>query len=102
MRGGLLNISSEINPLLIDERMAYRNKASGEAINEAINDALNEDEKSIVEIIRIEPSVSQKVLSDKTGFSRSKVQRIMKKLINNQVIYHDGAKKNGIWRVIGK
>ena len=59
MRGGLLNISSEINPLLIDERMAYRNKASGEAINEAINDALNEDEKSIVEIIRIEPSVSQ-------------------------------------------
>jgi ATP-dependent DNA helicase RecG len=86
----------------IDERMAYRNKASGEAINEAINDALNEDEKSIVEIIRIEPSVSQKVLSDKTGFSRSKVQRIMKKLINNQVIYHDGAKKNGIWRVIGK
>ncbi len=37
----------------------------------------------------------------KAGFSRAKVQRIMKKLVENKVIYREGAKKNGVWKVYG-
>ncbi len=82
----------------IDERTAYRNKAS----NEALNEALNDDERIIVEIIRLSPKASQKEIVRKTGFSRAKVQRIMKKLVENNVIYREGAKKNGAWKMFGE
>lgn len=79
----------------IDERVARRNKASDEALNDA--------ERIIVEIIiRKSPQTSQKEIAEITGFSRSKVQRIMKKLIENKIICREGARKRGIWRVIGK
>lgn len=87
----------------IDERTAHRNKTSDkdshEALNESINDALNGDEKIIVELIKANPSISQESISERSGFSRSKVQRIMKKLSGSHVIYREGAKKNGLWRV---
>ena len=82
----------------IDERTIHRNKAS----NEALNEALNGDEKIIVEIIRLLPKASQREIAQKTGFSRAKVQRIMKKMIENKVIYREGARKNGIWKVFGE
>ena len=87
----------------IDERMARRNKtsdkASSEALNEALNETLNADEKIIVMLITGDPSINQEDISKKTGFSRSKVQRIMKKLSDSHVIYREGAKKDGFWRV---
>ncbi len=90
----------------IDERTAHRNKTSDKAshgaLNEAINDALNGDEKIIVELIKVDPSISQESISERSGFSRSKVQRIMKKLSDSHVIYREGAKKNGLWRVAGE
>ena len=88
----------------IDTRMAYRNialdKASDEAINEAINEALNDDEKAIINVLRADSKVSQIEIAKRTGFSRSKVQRIMKNLTENNVVQRDGAKKNGVWRII--
>ncbi len=83
-------------------RAAHRNKASNEALNEASNEALNDDERIIVEIIRLSPKASQKEIVQKTGFSRAKVQRIMKKLVENNVIYREGAKKNGSWKMFGE
>lgn len=86
----------------IDERTAYRNKASNEALNDALNEALNDDEQIIVEIIRLSPNASQREIVQKTGFSRAKVQRIMKKMVENKVIYREGARKNGVWKVSGE
>ena len=87
----------------IDERMAHRNKtsdkASSEALNEALNEAINADEKIIVKHITGVPSINQEEISKKSGFSRSMVQRIMKKLSDSHVIYREGAKKDGFWRV---
>lgn len=62
----------------------------------------NIDEQIIVEIIRLLPKASQREIVQKTGFSRAKVQRIMKKMIENKVIYREGARKNGIWKVSGE
>ena len=43
--------------------------------------------------------VNQKEMASQTGFSRRKVQRIIKKLADEGIIWRDGAKKNGKWRV---
>ena len=80
----------------IDERLAYRNKA----LNEAVSEALNEAERQIVSIIMEAPDASQIEIAELTGFSRSKVQRIMKELTEKRIIYREGARKNGVWRVI--
>ncbi len=73
----------------IDERMAHRNKTSNKASSEALNEALNADEKIIVKLITGDPSINQEEISKKSGFSRSKVQRIMKKLSDSHVIYRE-------------
>ncbi|MDO4294471.1 MAG: winged helix-turn-helix transcriptional regulator [Eubacteriales bacterium] len=90
----------------IDERTAHRNQESGEAKNEAKseakNEALNDAERTILEIIVEFPQTSQVEIAKKSGFSRSKVQRIMKKLAETEIIYHEGAKKGGLWKVIAK
>ena len=44
--------------------------------------------------------VSQIEIAKRTGYSRSKVQRIMKNLTENNVVQRGGAKKNGVWRII--
>ena len=82
----------------IDTRTVYGNKASGDAGNEALNDA----ERIIIEIIRKFPQASQKEIAEKAEFSRSKVQRTMKNLVEKKVIYREGARKNGVWRVTGQ
>lgn len=88
----------------IDARTTYRNKAldkaSDEALNEAINEALNGDEKAVINILRTDSKVSQIEIAKRTGYSRSKVQRIMKNLTENNIVQRDGAKKNGAWRIM--
>ena len=74
----------------IDTRTAYGNKASGDAGNEALNDAiseaLNDAERIIIEIIRKFPQANQKEIAEEAEFSRSKVQRTMKNLVEKKVI----------------
>lgn len=57
----------------IDERTAHRNKAENESINESINEALKSDEKMVLELIREDSRISQKIIVEKTEYSRSKV-----------------------------
>ncbi|HIY61458.1 MAG TPA: MarR family transcriptional regulator, partial [Candidatus Eisenbergiella pullistercoris] len=45
---------------------------------------------------------SQKEIAEKAEFSRSKVQRTMKNLVEKKVIYREGARKDGVWRVTGQ
>ncbi|MBQ7371202.1 MAG: winged helix-turn-helix domain-containing protein [Blautia sp.] len=52
-----------------------------------------------MEAIKKSSSASQVEIAEMTGFSRSKVQRTMKKLTEEKVIYRDGARKNGVWKV---
>ena len=80
--------------------MTHRNKTLDKAFHEAINGDLNGDEIIIVELIRSDPSISQESISERSGFSRSKVQRIIKKLSDGNVIYREGAKKTGFGELL--
>ena len=71
----------------IDERTAHRNKAENESINESINEALKSDEKMVLELIREDSRISQKIIVEKTEYSRSKVQRILKTLQEKGILY---------------
>ena len=53
----------------IDERTAHRNKAENESINESINEALKSDEKIVLELIREDSRISQKIIVEKTEYS---------------------------------
>ena len=80
------------------------NKASNESINESISESLSEslnsDEAVIMAIIKSNPQISQKEMATKSGFSRSKIQRILKVLQGKKVLYREGARKNGYWKIL--
>lgn len=56
------------------------NESTNESINESISESLNSDEAVIMAIIKSNPQISQKEMATKSGFSRSKIQRILKVL----------------------
>jgi ATP-dependent DNA helicase RecG len=84
----------------IDERTAHRNKAENESINESINEALKSDEKMVLELIREDSRISQKIIVEKTEYSRSKVQRILKTLQEKGILYRQGSRKKGEWIIV--
>ena len=89
------NVESSLNREKDQGEAGEKFKASSEALNEA----LNEEEKLIVNIVMSDPQINQGDIVKKTGYSRSKVQRLVKKLKEKEVIYRDGSKKSGLWRI---
>ena len=74
--------------------------SSNEAKSEAKSEAkLTEIEKRICKLIKEEPQITQPQLQERLELSRSKVQRVMKKLREKGVIEHVGSKRNGYWNV---
>ena len=74
-------------------------EAVKEAVNEAVNKAVTADEQKIIDEIKANSKVSQNMIAKKTGFSRSKVQRLMKNMIERKIIHRIGADKNGYWEI---
>ena len=86
----------------IDERIAHRSdkapdKTRHDALSGALNGALTEDESMIVALIKKHPEITQEQMSTATGFSRRKIQRIMKALSETGIIWREGLKKSGAW-----
>ena len=82
----------------IDERLAYRNKASNEAnrdANEANRDAI---EDQILCLLRNDPKITQVNLAEKIGVSRATVQRTMKSMVADGTITRIGATR-GHWKI---
>lgn len=94
----------------IDKRMALTSKVSNEARNEAKSEAksdakkthISQDERLIIGLIMGDKMISQEKISEETGFSRSKVQRLMKRMVELELIHRAGAKKGGKWVVDSK
>ena len=96
------NIDVRQNKTSNDAKNEAINDALNEAINNILNGIINESEQQIIGILKTNPTISQARISNVTGFSRSKVQRILKKLVADNVVCREGARKNGFWRVSGK
>ena len=76
------------------------NESTNESINESISESLNSDEAVIMAIIKSNPQISQKEMATKSGFSRSKIQRILKVLQGKKVLYRECARKNGYRKIL--
>ena len=88
------------DPELIDFDGDFRVNMYRNNTNKASNESLNSDEAVIMAMIKTNPQISQKEMVTKSGFSRSKIQRILKALQGKKVLYREGARKNGYWRLI--
>ena len=72
---------------------------SNDVLSDVLNDGLNESDRTLLDLIMRAPSETQSWYSEEAGFSIAKVQRIMKKLQEQGIIYRQGAKKKGFWKV---
>ena len=89
----------------IDERTAQKPvKASDGALNGALNGGLNieltDDEVIIVQILTDDSHLTKVEIAGRAEFSLRKTERLMKNLVEKNVIARKGAKKSGQWRVL--
>lgn len=75
------------------------NEAKSEAKNEAKNIALTELEEKLCELLKENSKITQAEIQKELGLSKSKVQRTMKKLVNEGVIENIGSHRRGQWKV---
>ena len=75
------------------------NEAENEAENEAKNINLTELEKRLCELLQENSKITQSEIQKRLGISRSKVQRTMKKLVNEEVIVNIGSHRRAYWKI---
>ena len=73
--------------------------SSNEALNEAINEALTDNQKMLLDILRNDPTITQKEIIERVSLSRSTVQRMIKELSELGRLERIGSKKTGSWIV---
>lgn len=86
------------------KNLNYKNKdlekkALNRALNRALKETLGENEKKILLLIQENPKITQVDIKEQLGIARSNVQKIMKILVDNNIIERIGSKKTGYWNV---
>lgn len=81
------------DPELIDFDGDFRVNMYRNNTNKASNESLNSDEAVIMAMIKTNPQISQKEMVTKSGFSRSKIQRILKALQGKSTLSRGCKKK---------
>lgn len=76
-------------------------KTSNDVLNEVLFDGLSKDENILLVVIKKASYATQDFYAQETGFSLSKVQRMMKKLQQEKIIWRNGSKKKGNWEIKG-
>ena len=61
---------------------------------------LNANEKTILQVLKINPRITQKDICTKTDISLRTVKRIMRELQNLGKLRREGTNRNGLWVVI--
>ncbi|MDO4330794.1 MAG: ATP-binding protein [Lachnospiraceae bacterium] len=73
--------------------------SSDEALDEALNEALTENQKLLLDILRANPTITQREIIEYTSLSRSTIQRAIKELSKIGRLERIGSKKIGSWVV---
>ena len=76
---------------------ASKSEAESEAESEAKNHRLTELEKMLCELLLEYPELTQAEIRENLNLSRSKVQRMMKKLTEEGIIAREGSRRMGYW-----
>ena len=77
----------------------YATNATNPATN-ATNLILTEEEQKILHILKESPTITQKVISERTGISLGTVKRILPKLQVKGVLVRIGNRHSGIWQIL--
>ena len=78
---------------------ASENEAKSEAKNEAENYRLTELEERLCNLLLEYPELTQSEIRERLDLSRSKVQRLMKKLAEDGIIIREGSRRKGYWTI---
>lgn len=77
----------------------FPDEKNGGALNDALNGALNEEEIVLLELLCKQSSITQMEAAEKLGFSRRKIQRMIKGLTEEGYLRREGSRKKGFWVV---
>ena len=78
---------------------ASENEAKSEAKNEAENYRLTELEERLCNLLLEYPELTQSEIRERLDLSRSKVQRLMRKLTEDGIIIREGSRRKGYWTI---
>lgn len=78
---------------------ASENEAKSEAKNEAENYRLTELEERLCNLLLEYPELTQSEIRERLDLSRSKVQRMMRKLTEDGIIIREGSRRKGYWTI---
>ena len=67
--------------------------------DETINEALTDNQKMLLDMLRNDPTITQKEIIERVSLSRSTVQRMIKELSELGRLERVGSKKTGSWIV---
>lgn len=67
--------------------------------NEALNEALTDNQKMLLDMLRNDPTITQKEIIERVSLSRSTIQRMIKELSELGRLERVGSKKTSSWIV---
>ena len=74
--------------------------SKNDGLSDGLSDGLKSDlAKKIMDLMQEEPSITKNEISFKLHKSLITIERTIRWLVNNKMIYRDGARKNGRWIV---
>ncbi len=76
------------------------NEATNEAVNEAVNDGLTDNEKLVLNAMKLDAAITTPQMVELLGLPRTTIQRVIKSLKEKNLIQRAGATKNGKWIIL--
>lgn len=67
--------------------------------NGDINGNINGDISKVILLLKKEPDITAKKISEKTGLSTRKISRIIRELRESEIIIRIGSNKKGYWKI---
>ncbi len=102
------NYEPDLTPKFFSNRVCFivtlwnlNFKASQDGtLNGALSDALGKEDVMLISLLKDEPAITQILAAEKLGYSKRKIQRMMKSLSERGYIEREGSKKTGQWVVL--
>ena len=71
-----------------------------ECVNKSSCLDLDENEKRMLKLIKVNDKLSAKKMAEELGLSERQIQRLLKVMMEQELIVREGSNKNGSWRIL--
>ena len=93
------NYQPGLEPTFRSNRMEFTVKLPNLNFKASSNEALTDNQKMLLDMLRNDPTITQKEIIERVSLSRSTVQRMIKELSELGRLERIGSKKTGSWIV---